>query len=59
MLSGSVLLFVDTNTEEWFYKDIKAWVHYVPVKNDLSDLIHRIEWLRENDHKAKQIAENA
>ena len=42
MLSGSVLLFVDTNTEEWFYKDIKPWVHYVPVKNDLSNLIERI-----------------
>ena len=36
------------------FKDIgsvlgKPWVHYIPVKMDLSDLEEKIEWAREND----------
>jgi hypothetical protein len=34
------------------------WVHFVPVKNDLSDLLETINWLRQNDAKAKEIALN-
>ena len=34
------------------------YVHYVPVKNNQSDLIEKIKWLQENDDKARQIAEN-
>jgi hypothetical protein len=33
-------------------------VHYVPVKDDLSDLIEQIEWLRHNDDKAIEIKKN-
>jgi len=39
-------------------ESLVPWVHYVPVKNDLSDLISNIKWLRENDSKAKEIAKN-
>ena len=59
LLSGSVLLFVESNTEEWFYRDIHPWVHYVPVKNDLSDLFEKIDWLRANDKEAQEIAKRA
>jgi hypothetical protein len=34
------------------------WVHFVPVKHDLSDLIEKIEWLINNDEKAEEIANN-
>ena len=34
------------------------YVHYVPVKNDQSDLIEKIDWLKANDEKAREIAEN-
>jgi spore maturation protein CgeB len=43
----------------WFKKYLKPMVHYVPVEYDLSDLKEKIEWLRCNDDKAKQIAKNA
>lgn len=46
MLSGSVPLKVETSKIEWFYKDIQPWVHYVPVKEDFSDLLENIEWLK-------------
>mgnify|MGYP000854666492 CR=1 FL=1 len=33
--------------------------HDVPVANDLSDLRERIEWCKQNDEKAHEIARNA
>jgi protein glucosyltransferase len=59
MQSGSVLLLVETDIEEWFYSDIKPWVHYVPVKADFSDLFEKIDWLRKNDEEAQRIVKRA
>jgi hypothetical protein len=28
------------------------WVHYVPVKNDMSDLLDKINWLIDHDEEA-------
>ena len=58
-LGGFVILFQDTPQHQWFYHEWKPWVHYVPVKHDLSDLFERIEWLRANDDKAHEISVNA
>ena len=33
---------------------LQPWVHYIPVKADLSDLVERIHWARDNDDKAKK-----
>tara|TARA_B110000285_G_C14615769_1_gene376894 strand:- start:64 stop:231 length:168 start_codon:yes stop_codon:yes gene_type:complete len=55
MLSGSVALKVDSDFGQWFYGAIKPYKHYVPVKNDLSDLVEQVEWLKQNDDKAREI----
>jgi hypothetical protein len=55
---GSVILKVESEYSLWFESHLKPWVHYVPVKNDLSDLISQIDWLRKNDKRAMQIASN-
>jgi hypothetical protein len=44
---------------EFFYDMLIPWVHYVPIKTDLSDLCEKIQWLKDNDEKARDIAENA
>ena len=44
---------------EFFYDMLIPWVHYVPIKTDLSDLCEKIQWLKDNDDKARVIAENA
>lgn len=41
---------------QWFYNGLKPYVHYVPYEADCSDLKNAIEWLRQNDDKAKEIA---
>ena len=43
----------------WYSDKLVEYEHYVPVKHDLSDLIEKIEWCRNNDNKCKIISENA
>jgi hypothetical protein len=41
---------------QWYYGDIKPWIHYVPVKADLSDLLGQIAWCRTNLAACRDIA---
>jgi len=56
---GSVLLIVDSPWKIWFSHLLVPYVHFVPIKDDLSDLLSQIEWCRLNDEKCQQIASNA
>jgi len=56
--SGSVPMFI-SKAKCWFTDLLIPFVHYIPIKYDLSDLIEKIEWVNENDDLAKKIAENA
>jgi protein glucosyltransferase len=41
---------------EFFYDTLKPWVHYIPVRQDLTDAKELIEFAQENDQIAKEIA---
>ena len=56
---GSVVLIVKSEYKLWFSANLKEYVHYVPVKEDLSDIIQIIQWCKNNDEKCKKIADNA
>lgn len=56
---GSVVLFVPSSTHLWFTPLLVPYVHYVPVKPDLSDLLSQIEWCRAHDKECQEIAQNA
>ena len=56
---GSCILLVNSKYELWFRKLLKPMIHYIPIKEDLSDLIEKIKWCRLNDKKCKKIAKNA
>lgn len=56
---GSVILLVNSEWKLWFSHMIKPYEHYVPIKEDLSDLIHQIKWCKKNDAKCKLISQNA
>jgi len=53
------LLLVNRPGNEFFFEYLKEWVHYIPVKRDLSDLVEKTKWCMENYGKALIIAENA
>lgn len=57
--SGSVVLLADSQWQMWYYPFLKAYEHYVPVKEDLSDLLSQIQWCKSNDAKCAEIADNA
>ena len=53
------VLLVDRPHKEYFYPFLKRWVHYIPVKRDLSDLVEMTRWVFNNYEKAREIANNA
>lgn len=53
------LIIVDRNYIEYYYDDLIPYVHYIPVKMDLSDLLEKAKWLFENYEECKKMAENA
>ncbi|XP_030588116.1 protein O-glucosyltransferase 3 [Archocentrus centrarchus] len=56
MLGNSLVLKQDSQYYEHFYSHLKAGTHYVPVKRNLSDLLEKISWAKENDAEAREIA---
>ena len=41
---------------QWYYSGLYPYVHYVPYLSDCSDLAEKIQWLKENDDIAYEIA---
>lgn len=58
MLFGSVIMIVESDYSLWYQSLLEPFVHYVPVKPDLSNLVEMIEWCRLNDKKCEVIAKN-
>lgn len=59
--SNSIVLLVESeyNFELFYEYYLKEYIHYVPVKKDLSDLIDKIKWCESNQDKVKKIISNA
>lgn len=52
LLAGdSVVLKQDSGYYEHFYKQLRAWEHYIPVRADLRDLLEKIQWARDHDEE--------
>ncbi|XP_030743548.1 protein O-glucosyltransferase 3 [Echinops telfairi] len=56
MLGDSLVLKQDSPYYEHFYMALTPWKHYVPIKRNLSDLLEKVKWAKENDEEAKKIA---
>jgi hypothetical protein len=59
LFSKRPLILVERRYVEYFHDDLLPFVHYIPVKTDLSDLIDKILWIHSNEKVCEQIAENA
>ena len=57
MLLGN-LCFNASEYEMYYECALEPFVHYIPVKSDLSNLLQQVEWAKSNPDKAGQIAEN-
>lgn len=54
---GSCILKVQSKCKQWYYRDLRPWEHYIPIRADLSDLEDKVLWCREHDDDSRQIAE--
>jgi hypothetical protein len=59
LFSGSVVFKNDSDWMEWYDTALIPYKHYVPFKLDASDLIDRINWVKQNDKIGKKIADEA
>jgi len=56
---GSTILMVEGKYKLWFEQWLIEGVHYIRIKEDLSNLKEKIEWCINHDDECKKIAENS
>lgn len=56
LLTNCAVLKQESTSIQWYYRALKSGLHYLPVKNDLTDLIDVIHSARQNDKQARDIA---
>ena len=54
-----VLLHHETSMKDSYFDELTAWTHYIPVKEDLSDLREKYEWAESHEKECRQIVRNA
>lgn len=58
---GCCILMVESmdGWKMWFSHLLRPYVHYVPIKSDLSDLVEKIGWCKDHDDECRVMATNA
>jgi len=59
LFSRRLVFIVDRDSKEFFMKDLIPWVHYVPVKEDISDLDENFKIIQQNQELENKIINNA
>ncbi|XP_052062792.1 protein O-glucosyltransferase 2-like isoform X1 [Mytilus californianus] len=60
LLAGDAVVFKhESEYYEHFYHDLQPYVHYIPYKKDLSDLVKQIEWAKNHEEEVLKIVSNA
>eukprot|EP00978_Attheya_sp_CCMP212_P032104 scaffold123773_cov49-Attheya_sp.AAC.2 len=60
LFSNSVVLMPPIQYESWAMESLlEPYVHFIPVKPDLSDVEDQIQWAEANQEKAQRIAERS
>jgi Glycosyl transferase family 90 len=55
LLQSGTLVFKATKYREWYSEGVIPWVHYIPVKQDLSDLPDKVRWAMSHKDLAETI----
>ena len=57
VFTNTLLLKVESPFSEFFYPLMQPYVHYLPVSYNATDLLEKVSWARENDERARRMAE--
>jgi hypothetical protein len=54
--SASIVIMPRPTKTSWAMEELlEPWIHYIPCSNDLTDIEERMQWIVDNDLKARQI----
>ena len=56
---NSVVLMPKPHLEHILYFEMNPWEHYVPLENDPADILVKLEWVLDNQGKARKIVDNS
>ena len=57
LYSNSVVIMQHPRMTSWLMEELlEPWVHYIPLKDDLSDVEEKMQWVLDHDQRAEQIA---
>jgi hypothetical protein len=56
MLTNSVILRVKSDFIHWCDSELKPGIHYIQIKEDLSDLREKLDWCKSHDAECEKIA---
>ncbi|MBS0625061.1 MAG: hypothetical protein JSS32_03335 [Verrucomicrobia bacterium] len=59
LASNSLVIKQITPQIQWYYGALEPYKHFLPVKEDLSDLVEKIEWAKNHDKEARLMADEA
>jgi hypothetical protein len=59
LFTNSLLFKADSDKIQWYYRLLKPYEHYIPVKEDLSDLFEQLTYYKNHSLEAQSIATNA
>jgi hypothetical protein len=60
LASNSLVIMAKPKIESWLMEGLlEPYVHYVPLKDDYSDLEEQLKWCTDNDDKCQDIVKNA
>lgn len=57
--TGRPLFYQERQWNEYWFFDMEPFVHYIPVKNDLSDFYEKFEWAKNNEDECVKIGKQA
>lgn len=57
--AGRPLFMAERESVEYWHTLLQPYVHYIPVKEDLSDLVQQTLWAREHPEECRSIAREA
>jgi hypothetical protein len=59
LFSNSLCLKQISDHEQWYYGELKPYVHYVPFKSDMSDFAEQMTWIDNHPEEVQMIIHNA
>lgn len=55
LFSDCLMFKQESPNQQWYYEELKPYVHYVPVAEDMSDLLEKIEWAKGHEKEVQEI----